>query len=67
MFARRGWEVACNAYDNWFHLFSGARVRAVATPRALLETVERELLGPPATPPAVSQSNGIVAEPVGGP
>jgi len=67
VFARRGWEVACNAYDNWFHLFSGARVRAVATPRALLETVERELLGPPATPPAVSQSNGIVAEPVGGP
>jgi len=45
VYAKRGWEVASGAYASWFHLFSGARVTAAATPRALLRAVERELLG----------------------
>ena len=44
VYARRGWEVACGAFDNWFHRFSGARVVAADSPRALLATVEREFL-----------------------
>jgi hypothetical protein len=45
VFARRGWEVACDAYRGWFDRFSGARVTAAASPRELLRAVERELLG----------------------
>lgn len=44
VYARRGWEVACGAYDRWFNRFSGARVVAAASPRELLRTIERELL-----------------------
>ena len=44
VFARRGWEVSCGAYGRWFDRFSGARVVAAATPRALLAHVERELM-----------------------
>ena len=44
VYARRGWEVACGAFDNWFHQFSGARVIAADTPRGLLAAVEREYL-----------------------
>jgi len=44
VYAKRGWEVACGAYENWFDRFSGARVVAASNPRKLLETVERELL-----------------------
>lgn len=44
VFARRGWEVACGAYERWFHLFSGARVVRTASPQALLRAVEAELL-----------------------
>lgn len=43
--ARRGWEVACGAYERWFHLFSGARVVRTASPQALVRTVEVELMG----------------------
>jgi hypothetical protein len=42
--ARRGWEVACGAYQRWFHRFSGARVVAADSSRELLRTVEREFL-----------------------
>jgi hypothetical protein len=45
VYARRGWEVSANAYANWFHLFSGARVVAAASPRDLMAAVEREFLG----------------------
>jgi len=44
VYARRGWEVRCGAYENWFSEFSGARVVAAGTPRALLAAIERELL-----------------------
>lgn len=44
VYARRGWEVACGAYENWFHRFSGARVVAAGTSRELLRAVEREFL-----------------------
>jgi len=44
VYARSGWEVSCRAFENWFHLFSGARVVAAATPAELLETIRRELL-----------------------
>jgi len=44
VYARRGWEVSCDAFDNWFHRFSGARVVAAASARELLGAVERELL-----------------------
>jgi hypothetical protein len=44
VYARRGWEVACGAFDNWFHRFSGARVVAAGTPRDLVAAVEREFL-----------------------
>jgi hypothetical protein len=42
--AKRGWEVACGAYDGWFDRFSGARVMRVRSGRELLRTVEREYL-----------------------
>ncbi len=42
--ARRGWEVACGAFENWFDRFSGARVMAAGTPSDLIRTIERELL-----------------------
>jgi len=45
VFARRGWEVACGAYDNWFDRFAGARVVATGTARDLLRVIDRELLG----------------------
>jgi hypothetical protein len=45
VFARRGWEVACGAYERWFHLFSGARVVRTASPQALLRAVGSELMG----------------------
>ncbi len=44
VYAKRGWEVACGAYDRWFDRFSGARVVAASTHDALVRTVERELL-----------------------
>jgi hypothetical protein len=44
VYAKRGWEVACGAYETWFHRFSGARVVSASSPRELLATVERELL-----------------------
>lgn len=42
--ARRGWEVACNAYDRWFDRFSGARVLAVRSSGELLAIAEREFV-----------------------
>ncbi len=45
VYARRGWEVTCGAYDRWFDRFSGARVVAAATPDELRAAVARELLG----------------------
>jgi hypothetical protein len=50
VYARRGWEVNCHAYDNWFDKFSGARVVAASTPRELLEAVCRELVEAPDGP-----------------
>ena len=44
VYAKRGWEVACGAYDRWFDRFSGARVVAASTLDELLRTVEREML-----------------------
>ena len=44
VYAKRGWEVACGAYERWFDRFSGARVVAAASPEELLRAVERELL-----------------------
>jgi hypothetical protein len=42
--AKRGWEVACGAYQGWFDRFSGARVLRVRSGRELLHTAEHELL-----------------------
>jgi hypothetical protein len=42
VYAREGWEIACNAYANWFHLFSGARVLSAANPRRLIELIRLE-------------------------
>ncbi len=42
VYAKRGWEVDCNAYAGWFDRFSGARVVAAASPQALLDAVDRE-------------------------
>jgi hypothetical protein len=64
VFARRGWEVACGAYDRWFDRFSGARVTAASTPRELMAAVERELLGelpPPPPPRSSSDRAGSIA------
>jgi hypothetical protein len=44
VYAQAGWEVDCGAFESWFHLFSGARVVAVATPDDLLRAVRTELL-----------------------
>jgi len=44
VFAHEGWEVSCNAYKNWFHLFSGAQVFHAATLNQLLELVRREIV-----------------------
>lgn len=44
VYARRGWEVACGAYDRWFDRFSGARVSAASTSRELLQAIEGKLL-----------------------
>jgi hypothetical protein len=43
VYARKGWEVSCGAFDNWFHKFGGARVVAVSSPAELLRTID-ELL-----------------------
>ena len=43
VYARRGWEVDCGAYERWFDRFSGARVVAAAPPQSLLATIDREL------------------------
>jgi hypothetical protein len=45
VYAQAGWEVDCGAYENWFHLFSGARVVAVSTPDELLRAIRAEFLG----------------------
>jgi hypothetical protein len=42
VYARAGWEVSCNAYANWFHLFSGAKVIRARTHRQLRDIVRRE-------------------------
>jgi hypothetical protein len=42
VYAREGWEVSCNAYAHWFHLFSGAKVLSARTHRQFLESVRRE-------------------------
>jgi hypothetical protein len=44
VYARRGWEVSCAAFENWFDRFSGTRVVAARTPGDLVSEVERELL-----------------------
>ena len=44
VYAKRGWEVDCGAYERWFDRFSGARVVSAASPDELLRAVERELL-----------------------
>ena len=44
VYAREGWEVKCNAYANWFHLFSEARVFRAASPPQLHELVRREFV-----------------------
>jgi hypothetical protein len=44
VYAKRGWEVACGAYERWFDRFSGARVIAASTPEELLDAVGREML-----------------------
>ncbi len=43
VYAKRGWEVACGAYERWFDRFSGARVVAVSTHEELRRAVEREM------------------------
>lgn len=47
--AQRGFEVDDGAY-RWFPALSGARVVAVASPAALLEAIDRELVGATAPP-----------------
>jgi hypothetical protein len=44
VYAQRGWEVDCGAFDGWFRLFSGARVLRVSTISELIRTVRCELL-----------------------
>jgi len=43
VYAREGWEVSCNAYDNWFHLFSGAAIHHARTSDELFDLARREL------------------------
>jgi hypothetical protein len=45
IYAREGWEVSCNAYENWFHLFSGATIHKARTSGELLDLARRELAG----------------------
>jgi hypothetical protein len=45
VFARRGWEVDCGAYERWFDRFSGARVVATGSDQELVQAVEREFFG----------------------
>ena len=45
VYARKGWEVECGAFENWFDRFSGARVVAAGSPDELMRVVRRELLG----------------------
>ena len=45
VYARKGWEVECGAFGNWFDRFSGARVVAASSPEELMRAVRRELLG----------------------
>jgi hypothetical protein len=45
VYARQGWEVKCDAYAQWFHLFSGARVIRAGNPRELHELVRQEFMG----------------------
>src|SRR5579871_237708 len=45
VYAREGWEVRCNAYANWFHLFSGAQVLRAANPSQLQNLVRQEFVG----------------------
>ena len=42
--ARSGWEVNCDAYRNWFRLFSGARVLRAATANELHELARKEFM-----------------------
>ncbi len=44
VYARAGWEVQADAYTNWFHLFSGARMRHARKPRELHEMVRQEFV-----------------------
>ena len=44
VYARSGWEVDCGAFQNWFNLFSQAKVISVSSPKALLATIDREFL-----------------------
>ncbi len=44
VYAREGWEVSCNAYSHWFHLFSGARILSARTHRQWLDIVRREFV-----------------------
>ena len=44
VYAKRGWEVACGAYERWFDRFSGARVVATSTHGELLRAVEQAML-----------------------
>ena len=39
---REGWEVESNAFTNWFHEFSGAKVIPAATSTELFDLVRRE-------------------------
>lgn len=45
VYAREGWEVSCDAYANWFHLFSGAKVLPAHSPRRLHDLVRGEFTG----------------------
>jgi hypothetical protein len=44
VYARRGWEVSCGAFRNWFDRFSGARVVPAGSRHELLAAIDRELL-----------------------
>jgi len=44
VYAKEGWEVSADAYNNWFHRFSGAQVIRAKTPKRLLELVQHEFL-----------------------
>lgn len=45
VYAREGWEVSCDAYENWFQLFSGAAIHQARTSDELLDLARRELAG----------------------